>query len=138
LDRQVRLAERLAGVGEGLGFDALVEGVQVRSLAGGDGEDDFRVVGVADNPAADGVHAVVGADLAGQSVGQGGREQNRGPLVGGDRDGDVVGPVGRDEQDRDPQQRRQGDDQAEARGGVPHPTMMADVSAYGIVEQGTP
>ena len=110
MDRQVRLAERLAGVGEGLGFDALVKDVQVRGLAGGDGEDDFRVVGVADNPAADGVHAVVGADFPGQGVGQGGREQDRGPLVGGDRDGDVIGPVGRDEQDRDPQQRRQGND----------------------------
>ena len=110
MDRQVRLSERLAGVGERLGFDALVKDVQVRGLAGGDGEDDFRVVGVTDDPAADGVHAVVGADFPGQGVRQGGREQDRGPFVGGDGDRDVVGPVGRDEQDRDPQQRRQGND----------------------------
>jgi hypothetical protein len=80
-------------VGEGLGLDPLVEGVQVGGLAGGDGEDDLRVVGVADDPAADGLDAVVGADFPGQGVGQCGREQDRGPLVGGDGDGDVVGPA---------------------------------------------
>jgi hypothetical protein len=37
LDREIRLADRLAGVGEGLGLDPPVQGVQVGGLAGGDG-----------------------------------------------------------------------------------------------------
>jgi hypothetical protein len=123
-------------VGEGLGLDPLVEGVQVGRLAGGDGEDDLRVVDVADDPAADGLDAVVGTDFPGQGVGQCGRKQDRGSLVGGDGDGNVVGPVGGDKQGRDPQQRGQDDDQAEAGGGVPHPPVEADVSAYTVVEQG--
>ena len=102
---------------EGFGFDALVEGAQVGGLAGGDGDDDFGGGGVTDDPAPGGVHAVVGADFPDEGTGERARPQNGGPLVGGDGDGNVAGPVGGDEQGHDPAQRDQGDHQAEPGGG---------------------
>src|SRR6185437_6878111 len=138
LNGQAGVADGVPDVAKGFGFDALVEGAQVGGLAGGDGDDDFGGGGVSDDPGPGGVHAVVGADFPDEGAGERARPQNGGPLVGGDGDGNVAGPVGGDEQGYNPAQRDQGDHQAEPGGGVPHPAVMANVTADAVGEQDPP
>ena len=138
LDGQAGVADGVADVAESFGFDALVEGAQVGGLAGGDGDDDFGVAGVADDPGPGGVHAVVGADFPGHRAGERGGPQDRGPLVGGDGDGDVAGPVGGDEQGHDPAQREQVITRQSRRRRTTPSSVVADVAADAVGEQGTP
>ena len=68
LDGEVGFAGGVAGVGEGFGFDALVQGLQVGRGSGGDVEDDFGVAAVADDAAGRRVDAAVGGDLGREGV----------------------------------------------------------------------
>ena len=53
-------------MGNGIIFDALVQGMQIGGLARGDGEHDVRVTGVADEPAPRGLDTVIGPDFPGE------------------------------------------------------------------------
>jgi hypothetical protein len=124
-------------MGDGLIFDALVQGMQIGGLAGGDGENDVRVTWVADDVAPRGLDTVIGPDFPGQRAGERGGRQDGGAFVAGDRDADVAGPVGGNQQSHDPAQREQADHQADAGGGGPDPaSVVADVGADAVVEQG--
>jgi hypothetical protein len=50
LDGQAGVADGVAHVAEGFGFEALVESAQIGGLAGGNGDDDFGVGCVTDDP----------------------------------------------------------------------------------------
>ena len=67
MEGQAGVADGVPDVAEGFGFDALVEGVQVGGLAGGDGDDDLGGGGVTDDPGPGRVHAMVGADFPGSA-----------------------------------------------------------------------
>jgi hypothetical protein len=59
-------------MGEGLGFDATVQSVQVSGGGRGNNEHDLlRVAGVADDPALSRVNTVVGAYFPGEGIGDG-------------------------------------------------------------------
>jgi hypothetical protein len=63
LDGQRWFAQGSPGMGEGLGFYATVQSVQVGGGGRGNDKHDFRVTAVANDPALSHVDAVVGANL---------------------------------------------------------------------------
>src|ERR1700689_3941130 len=116
-------------MGEGFCFYATVQSVQVGGGGWGDDKHDFRVAGVADDPALSRVDAVVGADFPGEGIGDGSRLQDGGALVRITGDGDVSGPVSGGEQGQDPPGAGQGERGAGPRHGGPEPAaMMADIT----------
>ena len=70
-----------------------------------------RVTAVADDPALDGVDAVVAADLPGQGIGDGSGLHDGGALARVTWQDEVSGPVGGGEQGQDPAQAAQGEQQ---------------------------
>src|SRR6202012_3710205 len=113
-----------------LGLDAVMQRRQVGRGGRDDGQHHLRVAAFPDDPAPGRVDAVVGADLAGQGVDQGGRAQDGGAFVGTVTDDDVAGPVGGGEQGQQPAQPEQADQPAADRDGGPQPAaVVAEVPA---------
>src|ERR1700684_144116 len=64
-DGQVFFVQCLPGMSECFSLDALVEGMQVGALPGGDLENELGGGAIADDPAVGVVHTAVGADFTG-------------------------------------------------------------------------
>src|ERR1700744_3616527 len=139
LNRYGRVSQGLPGVGQGFCLDALVEGVQVGGRGGGGAEHDFRVAGVPDDPALGGIYSVVGADFAGEGLGDRCGLQDGGAVICVAVDGYFFAPVGGDEQGQDPSQARQGEQQADGCDSGPEPAaVLAGVAADLVGQEGLP
>src|ERR1700743_407258 len=101
-------------MGEGLGLDAAMQGLQVGGGGSGDGENYLGVAAVADDAAPCRIDAVIAADFAGQGVDEGRGLEDGGALVCAAADDDVAGPVGGGQPGQHPAQARKGDKHAAA------------------------